>query len=406
MGSDSVGSAPSRVSFDELDKGGVLALGDGYRTRRDELGRPGFPILRVAQIGEGAIDGEPTDFVRHEYARAIGPKLSQVDDVVLTTKGTFGRRTRIRPGQAGYAYSPQVCWFRIQDPAHLDPGYLYYWLGSADFANQASGLKSQTDMADYLSLRDLRRVQVPLPAVAEQRRIAGILGALDDKIELNRRTSETLEMMARALFEASFGVLNTDHAPSALGDVADVIDCLHAKKPDRRDVGRPLLHLGNIRDDGLLDMSDSYLIDDRDYQVWTSRVEARPGDCVITNVGRVGAVAQIPLGVSAALGRNMTAVRCRPNFPYPTFLLEALRSDAMRAEIERKTDAGTILSALNVRSIPRLQLPTFDRDGTERYERVARPLRARMELALAESHALRKTRDALLPRLLSGASAA
>ena len=196
----------------------------------------------------------------------------------------------------------------------------------------------------------------------------------------------------------------TENAPSVLGDVADVIDCLHSKKPDRRDVGRPLLHLGNIRDDGLLDMSDAYLIDDRDYEIWTSRVEARPGDCVITNVGRVGAVAQIPSGVSAALGRNMTAVRCRRNFPYPTFVLEALRSEAMRAEIERKTDAGTILSALNVRNIPRLQLPAFDRDRIEQYERVARPLRARMETALAENHALRKTRDALLPRLLSGSS--
>jgi hypothetical protein len=98
----------------------------------------------------------------------------------------------------------------------------------------------------------------------------------------------------------------------------------------------------------------------------------------------------------------MTAVRCHPNFPYPTFLLEALRSDAMRAEIKGKTDAGTILSALNVRNIPRLQLPAFDRDGIEQYERVARPLRARMETVLAENHALRKTRDALLPRLLSG----
>jgi hypothetical protein len=84
-------------------------------------------------------------------------------------------------------------------------------------------------------------------------------------------------------------------------------------------------------------------------------------------------------------------------------VLEALRSEAMRAEIERKTEAGTILSALNVRNIPRLQLPALDRDSIDKYERVARPLRARMETALAESHALRKTRDALLPRLLSGA---
>lgn len=324
------------------------------------------------------------------------------DDVILTSEAPLGEVAYL-PADIDWVLGQRLFAIRT-DKRRLLGRFLYYALQAApardDLLARATGTTAQG-----IRQSELRRVRVPIPPLSAQLRIAGILGALDDKIELNRRTIETLERIARALFEASSGVPKTDHAPSALGDVADVIDCLHAKKPDRRAVGRPLLHLGNIRDDGLLDVSDPYLIDDDDYQFWTSRVEARPGDCVITNVGRVGAVAQIPLGVTAALGRNMTAVRCRPNFPYPTYLLEALRSDAMRAEIERKTDAGTILSALNVRNIPRLQLPTFDRDGIERYERVARPLRARMEVALAESHALRKTRDTLLPRLLSGAPA-
>lgn len=325
------------------------------------------------------------------------------DDVLLTSEAPLGEVAYL-PADIDWVLGQRLFAIRA-DKRRLLGRFLYYALQAApardDLLTRATGTTAQG-----IRQSELRRVRVPIPPLSAQLRIAAILGAFDDKIELNRRTSETIERMAHALFEASFGARETDHAPSVLGDVADVIDCLHAKKPDRRDAGRPLLHLGNIRDDGLLDMSDAYLIDHRDYEVWTSRIEARPGDCVITNVGRVGAVAQIPPGVSAALGRNMTAVRCRPNFPYPTFVLEALRSKAMRAEIDRKTDAGTILSALNVRNIPRLELPAFDRDGIARYERVARPLRARMEMALAESHALRKTRDALLPRLLSGALAA
>ena len=50
----------------------------------------------------------------------------------------------------------------------------------------------------------LDRVLVPLPPLPEQRAIAHILGTLDDKIELNRRMSETLKQMARALFKAWF----------------------------------------------------------------------------------------------------------------------------------------------------------------------------------------------------------
>ena len=50
----------------------------------------------------------------------------------------------------------------------------------------------------------LASVRSPLPPIAEQRAIAHILGTLDDKIELNRRMSETLEAMARALFKSWF----------------------------------------------------------------------------------------------------------------------------------------------------------------------------------------------------------
>jgi hypothetical protein len=50
----------------------------------------------------------------------------------------------------------------------------------------------------------LRTIEIPLPPLSEQRAIAHILGTLDDKIELNRRMSETLEAMARALFKSWF----------------------------------------------------------------------------------------------------------------------------------------------------------------------------------------------------------
>jgi len=187
-----------------------------------------------------------------------------------------------------------------------------------------------------------------------------------------------------------------------IGAIADVVDCSHAKKPERRDNGRPLLQLVNIRLDGVLDMSDQFLIDDADYQAWTARIEASPGDCVITNVGRVGAVAQIPAGVNAALGRNMTALRCRAGWPYPTFLVEALRSESMGEEIALKTDTGTILDALNVRSIPSLRVVIPTESVLEGFEVVARPLRAMMEASEQQRRNLQSLRDQLLRRLLSG----
>jgi type I restriction enzyme S subunit len=131
-------------------------------------------------------------------------------------------------------------------------------------------------------------------------------------------------------------------------------------------------------------------------------MEAVGGDCVITNVGRVGAVAQIPSGLRAALGRNMTGLRPKSNFPHPTFLIESLLSDAMREEIRNKTDAGTILDALNVKSIPALRVIRPTSEVLDRFETMVRPLRKKMEQNLSESCSLSAIRDTLLPKLLSG----
>jgi type I restriction enzyme S subunit len=131
-------------------------------------------------------------------------------------------------------------------------------------------------------------------------------------------------------------------------------------------------------------------------------MEATAGDCVITNVGRVGAVGQIPEGVKAALGRNITGIRCKADFPFPTFLIECLLSEAMREEIRLKTDTGTILDALNVKSIPKLKFTYPSPEIASCFERLTRPLRLRMEKNLSESRTLAAVRDTLLPKLLSG----
>jgi type I restriction enzyme S subunit len=75
---------------------------------------------------------------------------------------------------------------------------------SRAFREQLDSRKGETDMADYVSLTTQRTLKVTVPPLAEQEAIAAVLGALDDKIELNRRMNATLEAMARALFQSWF----------------------------------------------------------------------------------------------------------------------------------------------------------------------------------------------------------
>jgi type I restriction enzyme, S subunit len=187
----------------QLADSSILYFSDGYRTKRAELGSPGFPILRVANIGNGRIEESATDVVHESLRSRIGPKLAEPGDIVVTTKGTVGRVARIRDTQAGYVYSPQVCFFRIKDRSSINPDYFYYWLRSPHFARQIEGLKSQTDMADYVNLRDLNEIVFDPPDLSVQDAIGEILNKLDERIALNWEMNETLDEVAQTVFRSS-----------------------------------------------------------------------------------------------------------------------------------------------------------------------------------------------------------
>ena len=83
----------------------------------------------------------------------------------------------------------------------VDPEFAYYWFKSntEELERHASGSTFKE-----LSGSALKNINIPVPPLSEQQRIANILGTLDDKIELNRRMNETLEAMAQALFKSWF----------------------------------------------------------------------------------------------------------------------------------------------------------------------------------------------------------
>ena len=187
----------------DLIADGKLSIGDGYRAKNSELGSFGLPFARVGNIDRG-FNFEDADRFPEADLGKVGGKISQPGDVVFTSKGTIGRLALVRETTPRFVYAPQICFWRTLDPTLLDGRWLYYWMFGKDFRQQVSAVKGQTDMADYVSLGDQRRMEVRLPPIDEQHAIVGVLGALDDKIEQNRQTAGKLERLARAIFLAWF----------------------------------------------------------------------------------------------------------------------------------------------------------------------------------------------------------
>ena len=198
-----MGSSHWETTADQLILAGTLTIGDGYRAKNSELTPEGLPFARAGNINDG-FNFNGADRFPLERLGSVGEKISRSGDVVFTSKGTVGRFAFVIPSIERFVYSPQLCYWRSLNHSKINPNFLYFWMKSPEFLNQISYLKGQTDMADYVSLRDQKKIKITIPPIHIQVSIAETLSALDDKIALNRQINATLEAIAQALFKSWF----------------------------------------------------------------------------------------------------------------------------------------------------------------------------------------------------------
>lgn len=194
---------PGTYQTQELIENGFLQIGDGYRAKNSELSSTGIPFARARNINDG-FKFENADMFPIEDIQKVGEKKSQQFDSVFTSKGSVGRIAYVKYKTQEFVYSPQLCYWRSLDHDLISPRYLNYWMNGSEFKNQIDYLKGQTDMADYVSLRDQRKMTITIPDIEVQNEIAKILGDIDDKIELNYEFNQTLGHIIQAIFKSWF----------------------------------------------------------------------------------------------------------------------------------------------------------------------------------------------------------
>ena len=123
-------------------------------------------------------------------------------DLLYSREGTYFGIAAEVPADARVCLGQRMVLLR-PDSGSSDFRFLKYWLNSPVVAEHIQGRRDGS-VAERLNLPTIRALPIPVPPLEEQRGIAQVLGTLDDKIELNRKMNETLEAMARAIFQSWF----------------------------------------------------------------------------------------------------------------------------------------------------------------------------------------------------------
>ena len=119
-----------------------------------------------------------------------------------------------------FVYSPQLCYFRVLAGFRLPNSYIYFWLRSSDFWQQAETRKSQTDMADYLSLTDIRKLTIPMPTPGSNQQWSPTMSSLLAQISACHEENRTLaELRDTLLPKLMSGEIRVRDAEKVVEDV-------------------------------------------------------------------------------------------------------------------------------------------------------------------------------------------
>ena len=174
-----------------------------YRGKSPPKSPKGIPVLSAKVVKTtGLLRPIEQKIATDYYPQWMVRGLPRVGDVVMTTEAPMGEVIQLDSETVQYALGQRIVCMRGKEKK-LDNTFLRYLLTSPSQQAILASYATGTTVLG-ISQKALRSVPISYPNFSEQRRIGELLGALDDKIELNRRMNETLEAMARAIFKDWF----------------------------------------------------------------------------------------------------------------------------------------------------------------------------------------------------------
>jgi type I restriction enzyme S subunit len=177
----------------------------GSDIKTDNFVAHGVPIIRGVNLNSGRFNGDSFVYLTEEKANQLSSANAFPGDIVFTHRGTLGQVGLI-PKAPFSRYVVSQSQMKLTCKASLaDPLFIYYFFKS-NIGRQALLVNTSQTGVPAISrpVTSLKAISLHLPSLPEQRRIAHILGTLDDKIENNRKTAKTLEAMTQAIFKSWF----------------------------------------------------------------------------------------------------------------------------------------------------------------------------------------------------------
>ena len=214
----------------------------------------GFPIIDGANLKGFKVTDNLTKFVTEEKARSLSRSIARRGDVIITISGTLGQIAYIPDDSMFEEYLCSQRQFRVSfDSSRVYVPYLVFYFHTNEGQGKILSFANQTGVpALSQPLKNFRKIRIQLPSYNEQRRIASVIEAINDKIECNQKVNDNLYAQAKAIFEQQFIDLETIPDGWKKGNLLDIANYLNGLamqkyRPNEDEVGLPVLKIKELR---------------------------------------------------------------------------------------------------------------------------------------------------------------
>jgi len=364
-----------------------------------------YIFVNAKNLCDGVIvDNDPTKKTTHEEYLKYSKPLNE-NTILFSIDGTIGNIARYKGEKC--VLGKGACYIN-PNPVLVDSSYIYFQLQSPHF-NSYLNCMSTGSTIKHISLKTMRNYEFTLPPLSEQRSIASILSALDDKIAVNRRICENLEAQAQALFkhwfidfapfkngkfvESELGMIPEGWRVSTLTEIAEYLNGLAMQKypPISDNDAIPVLKIRELGQSQCDNNSDKC-----SKQIKPEYI-IKNGDVVFSWSGTL--MVDIWCGGICGLNQHLFKVT---SDTYPKWFYLMWTKYHLAEFIRIAKDKAVTMGHIKRGDLEKALVAIPDSDTLVKMSEVMRNIIDKIINARLESSHLASLRDTLLPKLMSG----
>ena len=310
-------------------------------------------------------------------------KMLQKDDTIISARGTVGEIAMI---PFPMAFNQSCYGLRAKDGI-VTPAFLFYLV---KFKVNVLRKNTHGSVFDTITRDTFDGIEVELPSLSTQNKIASLLGNLDDQIELNTKINKNLQSQALAIYIHMI-VKKADESwhTGLLSDIASITMGQSPKGDSYNENG-----IGTVFFQGRAEFS--FRFPSRRLYTTEPKRMAKTNDILMSVRAPVG-----DLNVAyedCCIGRGLSAIHSKDN--HQSFVLYTMF--VLRQQLDVFNGEGTVFGSINRDALNSIPISIPPRKVMDKFESIVAPMDAIIRINYEENCRLQAMRDSLLPRLMSG----